>query len=78
MNVKHGPHALRLFLKRGDDGEWARVTMVQGKLPIPSVIFAKAEIQIDNQPSITTVANASGSERKLWEERGLRFMGRLF
>jgi len=25
--------ALRLFLKRGDDGEWAKV---QGKLPIPS------------------------------------------
>ena len=24
---------LRLFLKRGDDGEWARVTKVQGKHP---------------------------------------------
>ena len=38
---------LRLFLKRGDDGEWARVKMV--RVSTPFVIFAKAEIQKDSQ-----------------------------
>ena len=40
--------ALRLFLKRGDEGEWARVTKVwlvtkvQGMHPSPSVILCES------------------------------------
>jgi hypothetical protein len=42
MNVKNVPPLLCFFLKRGDDGEWARVTMVQGMHPIPSVILCES------------------------------------
>ena len=37
----------------------------------------KQEIQKDNQPSITTVANASGSERKSWVRARTAFHGSL-
>ena len=44
QSVKHGPP----LCSEGDEGEWARLTKVQGKHPSLSVIFAKAEIQKDN------------------------------
>jgi len=42
MNVKNVPPLLCFFLKSGDDGEWARVTMMQGMHPAPSVIFCES------------------------------------
>ena len=50
--------ALRLFLKRGDDGEWAMVKMVRGKHPFRHSRFSfrhslrKQGIQKYNQSSM--------------------------
>ena len=60
----------------GDDGEWARVTMVQASTPFRHSL-RKQGIQKYSQPRIITVANASGSERKLWIRARTAFHGSL-